>query len=118
VIDFNEVTGEMYTFMEQVKLVPEYATMSRHPGIGLEWYKKYKSDCFPSDYLIRNGSKLPVPKYYLDKLEEEENDLWMEIKEKRRINAALLELENTPLRLQQKESVKKSQHENFKRNKL
>mgnify|MGYP007068492975 CR=1 FL=1 len=118
VIDFNEITGELYSFMEQVKLVPEYATMSRHPGIGSGWYEKYSSDCFPSDYLIKDGNKLPIPKYYLDRLEKEDNDEWMAVKEKRRIAAALLELENTDLRLQQKEAVKKAQHDNFKRNKL
>ena len=42
-------TGEVY------EVLPEYTNMSLKPGIGHDWYQKYKSDCFPSDYLINEG---------------------------------------------------------------
>ena len=32
--------------------VPEYTTMSRRPGIGRQWYEKFKSDCYPSDEVV------------------------------------------------------------------
>ena len=42
-IKLNLNTGEL------AKVEPEYATMSRRPGIGREWYEEYKNDVFPSD---------------------------------------------------------------------
>lgn len=43
---------------------PEYVTMSRRPGIGTGWYKKFKSDIFPHDYAIMRGHKVRPPKFY------------------------------------------------------
>lgn len=44
--------------------LPEYATMSRRPGIGSGWLDKYKTDVFPNDFVIIRGHKCKVPKYY------------------------------------------------------
>ncbi len=44
--------------------VPEYATMSRRPGIGKGWLDKFKSDVYPSGYIIHDGKKMQPPKYY------------------------------------------------------
>jgi len=56
----------------QTQVQPEFSTQSRRPGLGYSWFKKYKSDVFPSDFLVVDGKKHPVPKYYLKLLEEEE----------------------------------------------
>lgn len=48
---------------------PEYITMSRRPGIGREWYNKYKSDVYNYDLLITNKYTMRPPRYY-DKLYE------------------------------------------------
>ena len=45
-------TGEVY------QLKPEYTTMSRRPGIGSNWFAKFKDDIFPQDYVVINGKKL------------------------------------------------------------
>lgn len=46
----------------------EYAAMSLKPGIGAGWYEKFGvCDVHRHDFVIADGSKLPVPKYY-DKL--------------------------------------------------
>jgi len=43
----------------------EYTDMSRKPGIARAWYEKYKNtDVFPRDYIVLNGVKQKVPKYY------------------------------------------------------
>lgn len=49
---------------------PEFSLMSRRPGIGDLWFKKFKDDCFPSDFLVVNGKQHRVPTYYLRKLEK------------------------------------------------
>ena len=44
--------------------VPEYATMSRRPGIGQGWLKKFKTDVYPSGFVVLDGRKMSPPKYY------------------------------------------------------
>lgn len=73
---YNSTTGEVIN--------PEYCTMSRKPGIGYEWFKKYKTDVYPGDYCIINGKKIRPPRYYDNLLSEEELE---EIKNKRKENA-------------------------------
>lgn len=49
-------------------MTPEFCNMSKRPkGIGQEWFEKYHRDVFPHDYVVLNGRKIKVPKYY-DKL--------------------------------------------------
>lgn len=49
---------------------PEFSLMSRRPGIGASWFDKYGGDAFPSDFLIHDGRRRRVPKYY-DRLQQE-----------------------------------------------
>lgn len=55
-----------------VKVEPEFALQSRNPGIGSTWFEKYKTDAFPSDFIVIDGRQRPVPRYYSRKLQEEE----------------------------------------------
>lgn len=57
---------------QEVQVKPEFLLMSRRPGIGQQWFEDYKSDAFPSDFVIVDGTKRPVPKYYYKRLLEEE----------------------------------------------
>jgi hypothetical protein len=117
ILDYNEFTGEIYEFFE-TKLEPEYATMSRRPGIGYEWYQKYKSDCYPSNYLIQDGRKTPIPKYY-DKLLELENEIeYKAIKTARELALAAHKADLTPERLKQREKTKLAQLKQLQRKKI
>ncbi len=40
---------------------PPYVTMSRRPGIGSEWFAKFKSDVYPSDEVIFEGRRYRPP---------------------------------------------------------
>ncbi|WNK14563.1 MAG: replication initiator protein [Microvirus sp.] len=60
----HPLTGEI------VRVAPEFATQSRNPGLGSGWIDKYADDCFPSDFIIQDGKKVPVPLYYSRKLEQ------------------------------------------------
>ena len=62
----DEETGEVWN------RDPEYCTMSRKPGIGRDWFDKYKGDVFPNDYVVINGKKIKPPRYYDSLLPEEE----------------------------------------------
>jgi len=56
--------------MHQVK--PEFAVMSRRPGIGRQYVEQFKSDFYPSGFIIVDGVKQAPPRYYVDQLTEEE----------------------------------------------
>lgn len=60
-VDTN--TGECW----QVR--PEYSTMSRggrggQGGIGSSWLKKFHKDVYPSDEVVHDGMRFPVPRFY------------------------------------------------------
>ena len=67
----KKITGD-FAEAHYEGLKPEYVTMSRRPGIGTDWFKKFKSDVFPSDEVILRGKKLRAPKFY-DRLFEVED---------------------------------------------
>lgn len=49
---------------EIIKRTKPFNHMSTRPGIGKAWFEKHSKDCFPSDFLIVEGKKVPVPGYY------------------------------------------------------
>lgn len=53
------------------RVEPEFALMSRRPGLGTEWFNRFSGDAFPSDFLIVDGKRRPVPGFYVRKLEAE-----------------------------------------------
>lgn len=78
----NRRTGEITT--GQVK--PEYATMSRRPGIGYDWFQRYaKTDVYMDDQVIINNKHFRPPRYYDNLLEEADPSFLNAIKEKRRM---------------------------------
>lgn len=54
---------------EEFNVRPEYVTMSRRPGIGSDWFRKYGDEVFPDDFVVHNGKKFPVPRFYDRELE-------------------------------------------------
>lgn len=87
--------------------VPEYLTMSRRPGIGSEWFKRYASDYYPSDEVVMNsGIAVKPPRYYDALCERLYPELWRRgIKYKRRV-AAESDPDNVGSRLVVREEVK------------
>jgi len=97
-------------------LQPEYATMSRRPGIGLKYFEKYKKEIIDNDGIImRGGLKMRPPRYY-DKKREEINAQEMEVTKKMRKSSVNI-MNNTPKRLAVREQIKKATVKNWKREK-
>ena len=93
----------------------EYVTMSRRPGIGKEWYDKYKKDVYPRDEIFINGKYARPPKFYDGQYELEDEDEFRKIK-KRRVRAGRKrEQDNTPERRRTKESLLKRKEQQFAR---
>lgn len=61
-----------YTTGEVVEAEPEFATMSRRPGIGAGWFERYASEVFPDDEVIVRGRPCKPPRYYDERLSEGE----------------------------------------------
>jgi hypothetical protein len=57
---------------EGLPIEPEYATMSRKPGIGREWFNQYKNDVYPHDYVVMGKHEIRPPRYYDTLLGEKE----------------------------------------------
>lgn len=74
----DSTTGETW------EVLPEYAVMSRRPGIGHEWFHRYYRDIYPSDFLIMDGRKYKPPLYYDRLLEKLDPELLLRVKKKRR----------------------------------
>jgi len=96
--DIDYDTGEI----KNVK-APEYTTMSRRPGIAADWFARFGSDVYPSDFITVNGKKMRAPKYY-DKLMEQTRPYEMEDIKNERIEKAKQHNENNTIeRLKKRE---------------
>lgn len=71
---------------EIIFLEPEYASMSRRPGIGKDWYEQYKNDVFPSSEVPIPGVGVvkSVPRYYDEQLKMADPVLYESIKRRRK----------------------------------
>lgn len=91
----DPLTGEL------VQVEPEYATMSRNPGIGAKWFDKYGSDVFPSDEVVSNGHPAPPPRYYLERLRASDPGAAEQISVRRRERRNLEESRRERLRVRE-----------------
>lgn len=107
------VTGEV------VQLQPEYATMSRRPGIGAEWYSRYGKEVYPTDEVVMRGRSMKPPRAYDVRLEKEDPTLFAKVKEKRLLERAARGLkDSTAKRLAVREEVTKSRVGTFNTRRL
>lgn len=86
-------------------LPPEYARMSRRPGIGKSWFEKYSSDVYPSDEVVVRGKVMKPPRYYDKLLQDDDPDEFDKIKEVRKERGLSRWKESTPKRLAVKEEI-------------
>lgn len=94
---------------------PEFANMSRRPGIGKPWLDKWCKDVYPRDYVVVRGKKMKPPKYY-DRLQD---DVTLEaIKVLRQERASLTALDNTKERLAVKEEIQRIKQEKIIRGEI
>lgn len=96
----NPLTGEIH------KILGEFSTQSLKPGIGEQFYRKYKNDIYPSDEIIHDGKYFPVPTYYDVLLERDDPQLFAQVKKNRIDNFEELKLDH-PLEFSQKRLIQK-----------
>lgn len=93
--------------------IPEYVVMSRRPGIGAEWIKRYLTDVYPSDKVIVRGHECKPPRFfdrYFEKFFAEDEKKCLQLgldfgilKAERKTKAIALDL--TPERLEELETL-------------
>lgn len=58
---------------------PEFLTTSRMPGLGYDWLLKYYKEIFSRGFCYNpKGFKAPIPRYYVNKLQEIDENLYSE----------------------------------------
>jgi len=69
------------------RVATEFCVQSK--GLGQSWFDKYKSDAFPSDFLIIDGKKVKPPRFYLNQLKEDPRGRYLaDHEEKHKIQTA------------------------------
>lgn len=105
----NQETGEIKTKKT------EYNQMSRRPGIGQNWLKKYYNDVYPEGEILVNAHKAPPPRYYDDQFKKQNPEQYKKMKLTRRIKGDLYRDHKTPARLHVQHQVKLAQIRKLKR---
>lgn len=96
-----EATGEIFD------LKPEYATMSRRPGIGALHFEKYRKEIYPNDEVICRGFPSKPPKFYDKLLEKTDPEVYAEVKDQRECALMLTPIENrTPTKLAARAAIR------------
>lgn len=93
----------------------EYNNMSRRPGIGQNWLKKYKKDVYPDGTLIINAQKARPPRYYDLEYKKTNPRAYARMIAKRAEEALSKLPDNNDSRLQAKQTVKQAQLDQLKR---
>ena len=106
----DPITGEIF------KLLPEFTMMSLKPGIGHNWFNQYKEDVYNDDYVIIKGKKMRPPRYYDRLLEAEDPKRYAALKSARVHNAQQHAHDNTPARLQVRETIQNARLNHLPRN--
>lgn len=105
----DEKTGEIK------RKEPEYNNMSRRPGIGQNWLRKYKTDIYPQGTLIINGHKARPPRYYDQEYKKSNPMQYKALISKRHKEAIAALDDNDNSRLDAKHQVKQAQLSKLKR---
>lgn len=103
--------GKEARYYEEQAINPEFVRMSLKPGLGSDWYDKFKTDLFPHDYMVVNGKKCRIPRYFSEKFKKDSPAAYEVLVKKKRME----ELEKNPeefynlRRMRVKENIKKAQ---------
>lgn len=87
---------------ELVRVAPEFATMSRRPGIGQGYIEKYGEEVRKHDSVVVDGRERPIPRFYESVFDDIEVEA---VKGSRVSEAALHSADLTPERLRARATV-------------
>lgn len=103
VIGKDTFDSNLYDFNTGIVREPVFMTMSRRPGLGTDWYKKFGPHAYEWDSVVFKGVEVPPPRFYDNlRVGPAINDA---LKVKRRRKAMLKRADNTLRRLRVREVV-------------
>lgn len=105
----NEETGEIK--MQQ----PEFALMSRRPGVGKNWFDQFQEELTTNDSVIVRGKEMKPPRYYDKQIEKENLKKYEMLKLERKAAIEKSVLDNSLARLHVKGIVKQAQIKQLKK---
>lgn len=88
--------------------LPEFAMMSRRPGIGAEFYRRFRRDVYPHGRVVVNGREAPPPRFYDKRFEVDSPLEYEELKIKKELDIYAKRIDNSWERLVVKEEVAKA----------
>lgn len=91
-----------------------YVTMSRRPGIGSAFIKKYGGEVYRDDFVVVNGKPARPPKYYDGQWELVDPERIDQVKTRRKEKAARRAADNTTERLAVRERLAEAKLKTFK----
>lgn len=94
---------------------PEFTKMSLKPGVGANWFEKWKTDVYPHDYVVTRGAKSRPPRYYDSLLKKIDPETLEAIKFERVLEGRAHQVDNTPARLADREKVMAARQNLFPR---
>lgn len=97
--EFVDVDGMVYDRQ------PEFAVMSRRPGIGMPYYQKYGKEVRDLDTVVVDGKEIKPPRYYDVKTKATDEDVAERWRRVRKRDAVANKADNTPARLSVKEEI-------------
>lgn len=97
---------------------PEYCRMSLKPGIGADWFRKFKSDVYPQDHVFSRGRPAKPPRYYDKLLGRSDPDMLEDIQSSRVEKARERFEDNTSERLAVKETLAERRVSDFLKRRL
>lgn len=72
-------TGEIH------QLKPEFAVMSRNPGVGAKWIDTYAGDVYPCDHVVLGGRiRGKPPRFYDERVAKQNPELVAQLKQERK----------------------------------
>lgn len=82
---------------------PEFTCMSRRPGIGATWFRKYHKGVYDWDNVVFGGAETRPPRFYDTKFEEIDPKRLEVLKRRRRSLAMMNRVDSTKARLRVRE---------------
>lgn len=87
--------------------IPEYSTMSRKPGLGKQFYQKFKTDIYNHDRVVLSGGTFARPPDFYDNIFQLEQPTEFKQLQKKRLEKAKANPDATPDRL----AIRKQLHQ-------
>lgn len=109
----DKMTGDLadmwYSWVDQDgvwhDVSPEFAVMSRRPGIGRYYFDEYSAEVFAHDSVVMRAREVRPPRYYSKLMELIDPKRMAVLKRKRRREALKHKADNTPDRRRVKEQL-------------